>query len=111
MFETAHIQVRIADTGLRTALEGRLRVEAALDGRLSSGPPERGDIVVVLANEASPFECLTMSNQSLRPVVLASRWSDIERDRYVAAGAAYLEVELPPAGLVFAIQQMILSPD
>jgi hypothetical protein len=100
----------VTDPALREALEGRLRSEPDFHGLISTDPPVGGDVVVLLAREASPFECLGLVNAHIRTVILASRWSAVEQERYAAAGAtAYLLVELPAGGLVAALRECVFE--
>lgn len=107
------IHVRIADAGLRSALETRLQQETMLEGLVAPDvPPADGDVVVLLSSETSPFECSGLRDQGVQPLVLAPAWSESERAQYLASGAThYLPVELPPSRLMAVLRETVATDD
>lgn len=99
------VQVRIASRGIREALEKRLKLTNGVgDALVARTAPRPGDIIIMMASETSPFECLGIREAGFLPLVLASFWSDRDNERYACVGVlSYMQLELPPDALISII--------
>ncbi len=69
---------------------------------------EPGDVVVATTQDASLEECQSLADRGVGVVILASRTSDVERQRYLAAGAyRFLEMTADATALTSAVDAAI----
>lgn len=113
MTDAAVVRVLTRDAALKRALLAHLEADESLPIATESDPAsvQPGDVVVAPGSECSPEACADLVARGARVIILAPLPGEIERQRYLAAGAfAYLPMVIDSRPLPVHVRSAMAAP-